>query len=206
MSGACDFDCRIVPARIPVKTIPLDYDTCGFVAGPGKVGDYREAQYGMKACSEIVQQSIATRFYAPEIRLDEGRYCPPCIEVPSKAEGLQILPVLAYHRYFRCSQSASRVRLYPDLIDPRLMTGVCSLKLPVVIRRTTTFVRLQFDVLLLQRPVGCFSAPLYDSFFFRCERPGFGVIRGTSIRSRTEVIADPVQLPWGSRVSRYRVT
>ena len=206
MYGDCDFNCRIVPARIPVKTIPLDYDTCGFVAGPGKVGDYREAQYGMKACSEIVQQSTAARFYAPEIRLDEGRYCPPCIEVPSKAERLQILPVLAYHRYFRCSQSASRVRLYPDLIDPRLMTGVCSLKLPVVIRRTNTFVRLQFDVLLLQRLVGCFPAPLYDSFFFRCERSGFGGIRGTSIRSRTEVIADPVQLPWGSRVSRYRVT
>ena len=205
MHGECNGNSRIVPAPIPVLTIPLDYDTCGFVAGPGKLGDYREAQYGLKACSEIVQQSTATRFYAPVMRLDEGRYCPPCIEVPSKAERLQILPVLADHRYFRCSQSASRVRLYPDLIDPRLMTGVCSLKLPVVIRRTTTFVRLQFDVLLLQRLVGCFPAPLCDSFFFRCERPGFGVIRGTSIRSRTEVIADPAQLPWGSRVSRYRV-
>jgi|TARA_B100000315_G_scaffold222179_1_gene226062 hypothetical protein len=205
MHGDCNVNSRIAPAPIPVKTIPLDYDACGFVAGPGKLGDYPEAQYGLKACSEIVQQSTATRFYAPVMRLDEGRYCPPCIEAPSKAESLQILPVLADHRSFRCSQPASRVRLYPDPIDPRLMTGVCSLKLTVVIGRTTIFVRLQFDVLLLQRPVGCFPAPFYDSFFLRCEHPGFGVIRGTSIRSRTEVIADPAQLSWGRRVSRYRI-
>ena len=88
MHGECNVNGRIAPARIPVKTIPLDYDTRGFVAGPGKVGDYREAQYGMKACSEIVQQSTSARFYAPVMRLDEGRYCPPCIEVPSKAERL----------------------------------------------------------------------------------------------------------------------
>ena len=41
MHGECNGNGRITPARIPVNTIPLDYDTCGFVAGPGKVGDYR---------------------------------------------------------------------------------------------------------------------------------------------------------------------
>ena len=37
MNGDCNVNGRIVPAPISVKTIPLDYDACGFVAGPGKL-------------------------------------------------------------------------------------------------------------------------------------------------------------------------
>ena len=37
MYGDCNFNGRITPARIPVKTIPLDYDTCGSSLAPGRL-------------------------------------------------------------------------------------------------------------------------------------------------------------------------